>query len=193
MSTQLRLTGPQIYLREVRVEDVNQNYYSWLADPQINQYLETRFAPQSLDSIREFVSSKAGKADEPFYAICAKDTKQHIGNIKLGPINWHHRRADISLLIGDKQYWGKGIATEAIGLIVNFAFHELDLNKLQAGAYHKNQGSIKAFIKNGFIQEGYVKEFCPNTKPASDDNSPPSEPIDMVLMGLTKNDFLNGQ
>ena len=49
-----------------------------------------------------------------FLPFAIKTTDKHIGNIKLGPINWIHRYGDISLLIGDKDYWGKGIATEAI-------------------------------------------------------------------------------
>lgn len=173
------LSGKDIYLREVRASDVNDQYYKWINDPAVNQYLETRFVPRSIDNILGFVQAKDGDQNEPFFAICCQQTHQHIGNIKLGPINWAHRRADISLLIGNKAYWGKGIATQAIELVTDFAFNQLNLNKLQAGAYHQNQGSIKAFLKNGFVQEGYVKEICLVN----------GQPVDMVLLGLTLNDF----
>lgn len=169
-----------IYLREVRETDVNADYYHWINDPQVNQFLETRYTPRSIQDIKSFVNAKDSNPNEPFFAICCSNTDKHIGNIKLGPINWQHRRADISLLIGDKSFWGKGVASQAIGLIVKFAFETLNLNKLQAGAYHPNIGSIKAFKNNGFEQEGYVKELCFANNQA----------MDMVLMGLTYNEYL---
>src|SRR3954447_25913603 len=96
------LTGPRLCLREVRRSDVNENYYHWLNDPEVTRYLETRYVPRSLENIRAFVEHLDGNRDEVFLAICLKDGDRHIGNIKLGPINWVHRYSDISLLIGEK-------------------------------------------------------------------------------------------
>jgi len=151
------LEQDDIFLREVSVDDVNEKYYQWLNDPEINRFLETRFVPQSVSNIRTFVESKDGNSAEVFFAICDKSTKEHIGNIKLGPINWVHRFADISLLVGDKKYWGKGVGSKAIGLVTEFGFKTLNLHKLRAGCYADNIGSIKAFEKNGFSQEGCLK------------------------------------
>ena len=79
---------------------------------------------------------------------------RHIGNIKLGPIHWLHRRADLSLFIGERKYWGQGYASEAIALVRDWAFRELDLQKLNAGIYSGNHGSRRAFEKCGFELEG---------------------------------------
>jgi RimJ/RimL family protein N-acetyltransferase len=152
------IEGDLIYLREVRITDVNDNYYRWLNDPDVTRYLETRYIPRSLDNIREYVVAMDGKSDEIFLAICLKENELHIGNIKLGPINWVHRFADISLLIGEKEYWGRGIGSEAIGILSEFAFDVLNLNKLRSGCYADNVGSAKAFIKARFIQEGTLKK-----------------------------------
>lgn len=152
------IEGERIYLREVRLSDVNENYYRWLNDPEVNQYLETRYTPQSIENIRRYVEGMDGKADEIFLAICLKDNDEHIGNIKLGRINWIHRFADISLLIGEKSYWGKGIATEAIVVLSRFAFSDLNLHKVRAGCYSKNVGSAKAFVKAGFSKEGVLRK-----------------------------------
>ena len=119
-----------------------------------------------------------GKTDEIFLAICLKKDDMHIGNIKLGPINWVHRFADISLLIGDKNYWGKGIATEAIRLISNFAFKVINLRKVKAGCYASNIGSAKAFEKAGFKREGLIAGLWIID----------SKPIDEILLGLTVTD-----
>jgi [ribosomal protein S5]-alanine N-acetyltransferase len=149
--------GNRLYLREVRTSDVNEKYYRWLNDPEVNCYLETRFVPRSIDNIREFVHRLDSNVDEPFFAICLLDSDAHIGNIKIGPINWIHRNADISLFIGDKENWGKGYATEAINLVTDFAFQTLNLNKLKASCYADNLGSAKAFEKAGYEHEGLLR------------------------------------
>lgn len=151
------VSGGRLFLREVRLSDVTERYYGWLNDPLVNQYLETRFVPQSLESIAEFVKRMTGKQDEPFFAICTIDGREHIGNIKIGPINWRHRHADVSLLIGEKQYWGKGYATEAISLVTRFGFEVLNLSKLEAGCYNENEGSARAFEKCGYSREGLLR------------------------------------
>lgn len=153
------LKNANIYLRDVCLNDVNDNYCQWLNDPQVNQFLETRFVIQSKTTIAEFVKSKIGNTNEILLAICDKKNDLHIGNIKIGPINWYHRRADISLFIGNKDYWGKGIATQAIQLMSQFGFNTLNLNKLMAGAYKHNFGSIKAFQKCGYLIEGEVEDY----------------------------------
>lgn len=157
-SYQNYLEGSSIYLREVNENDVTEEYYNWLNDKEVNQFLETRYHPQSKANILNFVKKMDGQQNEIFLAICDKLTHKHIGNIKLGPINWIHRFGDISLLIGDKEYWGKGIATEAIRLMTEFGFNTLNLHKIKAGCYEKNIGSLKAFLKVGFTQEGILKK-----------------------------------
>ena len=175
------ISGKHIYLREVRLSDVNDRYYSWLNDPEVNQFLETRYAPRSLENIAEFVRSHDGKSDEPFFAVCLNKDDSHIGNIKVGPVNWIHRNAAISLLIGDKGCWGKGYATEAIALIVAYSFNVLNLNKVHAGAYVQNVGSIRAFERNGFRKEGLLEGHVFHD----------GQETDVVLLGLRAADYRN--
>jgi RimJ/RimL family protein N-acetyltransferase len=148
------LSGPRLYLREVRPSDVNATYYGWMNDPEVTRYLESRFFPHSMEALREYVTGKLGDRDNVFLAMVLKSGDRHIGNIKLGPIHWMHRSADIGLLIGERDCWGQGYATEAIRLVVDYAFSELNLHKLTAGCYAINHGSIKAFQKVGFVVEG---------------------------------------
>jgi len=151
------LESERIYLREVRLSDVNENYYKWMNDPEIIRYLESRFYPNSLESIQDFVKSKLGDRESILFAIVLKEDDRHIGNIKIGPVNWFHRLADVGLLIGEKDCWGKGYATEAIKLITEYGFRVLNLHKITASCYGGNSGSAKAFIKAGYFEEGVRK------------------------------------
>ena len=152
------LEGSQIYLREVNENDVSDAYYGWMNDSEVNQYLETRYIPRSKANILNFVKNLDSNSNEILFAICDIKSNKRIGNIKLGPINWIHKFGDISLLIGEKDYWGRGIATEAIALVSVFAFNTLNMHKLKAGCYSANEGSLKAFEKVGFNREGLVKK-----------------------------------
>jgi len=156
------IQGERLYLREVRLSDVNESYYRWMNDPDVTRYLESRFFPNDMESLRDYVRDRSKDRDSIFLAIVLKEGERHIGNVKLGPIDWIHRLADVGVLVGEKDCWGKGYASEAIGLVVKLAFSRLNLHKLTAGYYAVNQGSAKAFGKNGFVVEGIRKKhrFC---------------------------------
>ena len=148
--------GERIYLRRLTEDDVSEAYVRWINDPDINQYLESRFYEQTIESTKAFIRSVTNDNNYQF-GIFIKETDQHIGNIKIGSINHFHKYADIGFLIGEKEYWGKGIASEAIKLATDFAFNTLGLHKLWGGAYAPNVGSMKAFLKNEYVEEGVKK------------------------------------
>lgn len=134
-------------------DDVTDEYVAWLNDPAVNRYLESRFVRHTLQTTRQFVQAVADSRDSTLFGIRYAPGRQHVGNIKLGPVDWHHRRAEIGLLIGDRAVWGRGIAARAIELVTRHAFDGLGLFKVTAGCYASNVGSRRAFEKAGFVVE----------------------------------------
>ena len=170
------IEGKNICLREIQISDAKKNYYNWMRDPEVNQYLESRFEKWSVRRLKNYVKEIKINRDNFFWAIILNETGGHIGNIKLGPVNRKHGFADLGIIIGEKPYWGKGFATEAITLVVDYAFEKLKLNKLTAGAYANNIGSVKAFKNAGFLIEGIQKrQYLYNKKY-----------VDGVLLGCIK-------
>jgi [ribosomal protein S5]-alanine N-acetyltransferase len=143
-----------IYLRELGGEDVSKKYISWLNDTEINKYLDTRFSTHNFETVKEFVRMNKVSNNNYLLGIFIGANDLHIGNIKLGRINNHHKIADISYLIGDTAWWGKGVATRAIRLACRVGFETLDLQKLTAGVYQTNPASAIALERNGFVIEG---------------------------------------
>lgn len=154
------LKGTRLYLRELRESDVNDDYYRWMNDSETGRYMNHRFFPQSKEGILRYMQAHSGTNNEVMFAFCLLENDRHIGNGKLGPIDWINRHGEVSLLIGEKDCWGKGYATEGIGLIVQYAFQRLGLHRLNAGMYTANLGSKRAFEKNGFQLEGTRKDFA---------------------------------
>ena len=170
------LQSSRLLLRALQPSDLNATYLSWLNDPEVNRYLETRFLPQTLESIQTYWQTHRDDPNSPWFAICLRSDGRHIGNIKLGPIQWLHRRADLSLFIGDRSCWGQGYASEAIALLRDWTFRELDLQKLNAGVYSGNIGSRKAFEKCGFELEGILRQEVVSA----------GERLDVWRLGLTR-------
>lgn len=154
------LHSSRLLLRAVELDDLNPTYLGWINDSIVNRYLETRFLPHTLEALKSYWQKYHEDPSSPWFAICLKQDNRHIGNIKLGPIHWLHSRADISLFIGDSRCWGKGYASEAIALVRDWAFLNLDLYKLNAGIYAENHGSKFAFQKCGFEIEGRLIDEC---------------------------------
>lgn len=147
-----RLTTKRLFLRELGEDDVSETYRAWLADPSVNRYLETRFVEQTIDRIKSFVSEKRASPTEHLFGIFVSG--RHVGNIKLGPVQTRHALADVSYLIGARDAWGHGYATEAIRGVSRFGFDQLGLNKLSAGVYAPNIGSARALENAGYRREG---------------------------------------
>ena len=147
------INSSRLSFRALTREDITHNYLSWMSDPSVNKFLESRHNPLTIDSLISYWESHHSDFNSPWFAICLVNTGQHIGNIKIGPIHPFYQTASIGLLIGEKKFWGMGFATESITAITSWAFSTLHLHKLTAGVYAPNSGSLKAFLKAGYHLE----------------------------------------
>ena len=155
MQIKTSLDGEQFFLRTLQPFDATEIYLGWLSDPLVNAYLEVRFSlPIAASDLEEFINDVNASSHTLMLGIFLHEDGCHIGNIKLGPIDWNHQVGDIGFLIGDKEHWGKGYASKAISLLSDYAFEKLGLMKLTAGCYAPNEGSRRALLRAGYIEEG---------------------------------------
>tara|TARA_B100000073_G_C23603625_1_gene521461 strand:- start:375 stop:824 length:450 start_codon:yes stop_codon:yes gene_type:complete len=128
-------------------------------DKKVVEFTEQRYARHSKNDIINFIKSKQNSKTEKVFGIFIKlkNKNVHIGNIKLGPIDFRHKNALISYFIGEKKYWGKNITTIAIKKILVIAKKKYKLKKIYAGFYSNNIGSKKVLKKNGFKKEAHFK------------------------------------
>ena len=152
------LRGERISLRPLDLTDATDEYVRWLNDADVTRYLETGKYPATRRSVREYIRSFQGSRTDLAFAIVDRATGRHIGNVTLNHIDPIHRTADTGIMIGCKQFWGRGIAYEAWSLLLGYAFDRLNLRKIIAGAVADNHASIRTLQKLGFQIEGVFRE-----------------------------------
>ena len=154
----LELSSKRLVYRTLSVDDVTQNYVDWLNDPEVNRYLETRHTHQTKENCLSYVADMTASPAHNLFGIYFREPGKHIGNAKLDITYPHHQRAELGLLIGEKDCWGKGLATETIKTITSWGFNNLNLEKIDAGCYDENFGSLRAFLKSGYQVEGFYRK-----------------------------------
>ena len=92
-------------------------------------------------------------------AICYASTDLHIGNIKIGPIRRKDGVSDLVTVLGDKNYWGRGIATSAIREAIKIGFREGGIRKFIASIDALNIASFNAYLNGGFQVESKIKNY----------------------------------
>jgi RimJ/RimL family protein N-acetyltransferase len=95
-------------------------------------------------------SSAANGIEWHSFAIVVKDTDEIIGTISLNGISNINRCANVTIMIGEKAYWSKGYGAEAIMLLLDFGFNNLNLMNIGLGVYEFNVRGYKCYVKCGF-------------------------------------------
>lgn len=94
--------------------------------------------------------------DRLIFAIEAEN--QYIGITWLYDINHRNQNATIGMLIGDKNFWGKGYGTDAIWALTRYAFDEMNLRRINGYIVEYNKGSLRMVEKNGYKVEGCMRK-----------------------------------
>lgn len=142
--------GKQVYLQELSEEHATDAYAGWLNDPEVNKYLETRSV--TVDELKKYIREKRVSDNAVLFGIFSNKNGRHIGNLKLEPIDRKQKKATLGLLIGDKEYWGKGIGTEATELATQYAFNVLGMQEVNLGVIAENTPAIRVYEKCGFTR-----------------------------------------
>jgi len=150
------LIGERIYLRPLDKEDLDR-CLQWINDPQITSTLTMRFPMSRTQEENWILSHYKDQSDLPL-AIVIKEQDQHIGNCGLHSIDYVNRNAEFGIMIGKKEQWGKGYATEAARLIIDYGFNQLGMHRIFLRVYSHNKRARRAYEKVGFTLEGTMRE-----------------------------------
>lgn len=149
------LDGKTIQLRPMTADDLEYKV-RWFNDPEVNSTLifdDTL----DLDKTVEWFEIASKDPTRRDFVIETHDSES-IGLIGLVGIDDSNATAEIYIVIGQKDYWGKGVMAEAESILIQWAFDELSLQKIWALARPENVASIITMKKLGFQIEGTLRK-----------------------------------
>ena len=91
-------------------------------------------------------------------AVCLTNNNLHIGNVYLTDINYINRTAESHILIGNREYWGQGLGSDALKQILHYGFEERGLNRVYAHINADNAASLRLHEKCGYKKEGLLRQ-----------------------------------
>jgi [ribosomal protein S5]-alanine N-acetyltransferase len=158
-----KIQGLHINLRELSGDDVPD--ITRLMTRKIAKFLWEIPYPYTRENALEFVNSskRSFKSLEAVnfvieYKSHLEAHKKVIGTISLKNINLTTKVSHIGYWLGE-QYWGMGLGTESVCLVINYAFSAIELEKICAFVYPDNKSSIRVLEKSGFKIGGQVNEY----------------------------------
>lgn len=145
----------RVRLRPLEDADITSGYISWFTDSIVTEYLDSSGFTRA-DAIA-YMHEGHDTGTYYMYAVVDEATGLHIGNVKIGPISRAHGTSDLVTVIGRRDFWGKGYATDAIRAGNSIAFQKYGIRKLSGGIAEGNEGSVKAYTRAGWVIEGRLK------------------------------------
>ncbi|QAA30940.1 GNAT family N-acetyltransferase [Clostridium manihotivorum] len=151
--------GEKICLRAYKQEDIPVAV-EMINDRELKKLLVTDIPfPSTPWEEEEWIKSqKATSTGEYNFAIEDIETKKYIGGCGIQKVNWLARTATVGIMIGDKNYWGKGYGTDAMKVLLDFIFNNMNINKVKLSVFSFNTRAKKSYEKCGFVVEGVLKK-----------------------------------
>lgn len=174
MTIQLLFEGKNIRLTALTDVDLPL-ITQWSQDSQFQRFLSALPAfPHEQSRHEQWLAEHRKESNSYLFAIRLLDENQLIGWLELDDILWAHGTGWISIAIGDPNQRGHGYGHEAMALLLDFAFGELNLHRVQLTVFAYNTAAIRLYERLGFTREGIYREFLQRD----------GQRHDMILFGL---------
>jgi ribosomal-protein-alanine N-acetyltransferase len=148
----------RLRLRELQVAD-SEAMLETYSDPETMKYWSAK-PVVDLNGAREMVQADvdwAAKGDALVWAITNPPSDKVLGKCVLFQFSHENQRAEFGYVI-NRSHWAKGYMTETLTAIINFAFNELGLHRLEVDTDAENLASLRVMEKLGFTREGLFRD-----------------------------------
>ena len=155
--TESILRGKLVRLAAPRPEDAVQ-FAAWSEDAEYLRLVDTDYArPVSVEEFAERDKERRNDPNGLEFRIRTLQDDELIGFVALHSIEWNNQAGMLSMGIGGSAYWNKGYGTDALRLILRYAFTELNLYRVGLEVIAYNPRAIRAYEKAGFQREGAAR------------------------------------
>lgn len=160
MTLQSLLVGDRLRLNALRDADIPL-LTAWYQDQNFLRNLDAiPVGLRSESSVREMIEGLMKRPTRDYgFAIRKKDTDELIGLTILDGILWNNGTCHVSIEIGEPSHRSRGYGREAMELVLDFAFQELNLHAVSLTVFSYNEPAIRLYEKLGFTKEGVRREY----------------------------------
>ena len=159
MDTPNLLCGTHVRLTAVENDDAP-HIARWYEDTAFTRLQDSNAAiPKNAAQISRELEQMAQASNSLNFAIRLTSDDSLIGTIGFYEIEWSNQVAWLGVGIGERDQWGKGYGTEALGLLLRFGFDELNLHRVSLTVLEYNQRAIALYERAGFQREGTFRQF----------------------------------
>lgn len=151
------LSGEKVILRGFEKEDIKY-LYNWINNSEVTHYMFMGERPAIMERLTENWEKEVKSSSDIVFAIIERKHDRVIGSAGLYSINCISRHAEFRIIIGEKDFWSKGIGSEVAIIVIEYAFNKLNLNKIWLGVNADNAGAVKSYEKAGFVREGILRQ-----------------------------------
>jgi len=173
------LEGSLVTLRVMDPERDSEFYNAWMKDSLFARMLDSDpiiFWPKKM--MKDWLEKHMDGSIVMMMYLKGEDTKP-IGFIALDGINWVAGDAWVAIGIGDREDWGKGYGTDAMRLMLRYAFCQLNLHRVSLSVFEYNPRAIRSYEKAGFVREGAAPQFVERD----------GKRYDLVYMGVLRSEW----
>jgi RimJ/RimL family protein N-acetyltransferase len=151
------IQGKNIYLRPLGITDVA-SITRWHNDKEIMALFALTIVG-SEEYWSEWLKKKLQSPNAIYFGIVKKSDDRLIGHIHLEEIYWSHKLCrDLGIIIGENGEWSKWYGTEAMELMMSYAFEEIGMHRLELMTFDFNSRGMRVWEKCGFRQEGVMRK-----------------------------------
>lgn len=158
LSTFPVITTERLVLRELRPSDA-ERVFAMRSDPLVMHYVNRPLAQSMEDAhaLIDRISASVAAGDAVQWAITERGDDTFVGLIGFWRLVKEHYYGELGYTLA-RDHWGKGYISEAIGAVLDFGFNTAGLHRVEAITRPQNTASVRVLEKNGFVQEGHIKE-----------------------------------
>lgn len=175
------LRGDLVRLTMEEPETLARLESQWSSDSEYSRLLDWDPARRfSTKNSQKWIEKQYENDNNHFFAIRTLAEDRTIGGIGLDGIRWTHGDTFVGIGIGDREFWGKGYGTDAMKIILRYAFTELNLHRVTLDVFEYNQRGVRSYEKAGFVMEGRAREVMLRE----------GRRWDVLFMGILREDWL---
>jgi RimJ/RimL family protein N-acetyltransferase len=151
------MVSERVRLRPLQKSDAG-ILYDWISDRELSLFNSSYFPVSESDHMAWIDRMMRKRSDLVFFVIEEISSGKAIGTCQLLNINWVHRNAELRIRIGDIKSLGIGYGSEALGLLCDFGFRDLNLHRIYLHVFSTNTRAMRAYEKCSFRLEGTMRD-----------------------------------